>query len=68
MTKELVATYYIYDHQYNLYAFYDTWIDFEHKNVAFYDIYDEDGVSLTQDHHYYDFPSWNTIFNTVTAV
>jgi hypothetical protein len=65
--NEQVATYYFdmtKDHGvYDIYACYDSTEDYDNRNVSFYDIYDKNGVCVNEGDPFYEFPSWDDIFD-----
>jgi hypothetical protein len=68
MTDEHIATY-IYDERldygvYEIYAIYETYSDRDNRNVAWYDVYDKNGVCVNEGNPFYTMPSWKTIFDT----
>lgn len=66
--NEHIATY-IYDEDksygvYDIYACYDSMRDYDNRNVSFYDIYDKNGVCVNEGDPFYQFPTWEEIFDT----
>ena len=66
--NEHVATY-IYDLTikaaygvYDIYACYDSDLDYHNRNVSFYDVYDKNGVCVNEGDPFYQFPKWEEIF------
>lgn len=66
--NEHVATYYYDMHKnygvFDIYANYETRRDFDNRNVSFYDIYDKDGVCVNEGNPFYQFPTWEEVYNT----
>ena len=65
MEAELIATYYINHAEYDVYALYKCWDDYDNKKVAYYEVYDSDKNCLNNGNTYYDFPTYNNIYNFV---
>jgi len=66
--NEQVATYY-YDMDksygvFDIYACYDSRRDYDNRNVSFYDIYDKDGVCVNEGDPFYQFPTWEEIYES----
>ena len=66
MTEQVAS--YIYDKTipygiYNVFACYNSIQDYDNRNVSFYDIYDESGLCVNEGEPFYDFPSWQEIFD-----
>ena len=64
--NELVATY-VYDPgvnygSYRVYACYDSLEDYDNRKVDFYDVYDINGICVNEGEPFYNFPSWNEIY------
>lgn len=67
MNDEHIATY-IYDERldygvYEVYAIYDSWKDRDNRNVAWYDIFDKNGVCVNEGDPFYQLPTWQEIFD-----
>jgi hypothetical protein len=67
MNTEIVAVYH-YDHHslasnslFEIIANYDSWEDYDRRNVSFYDIYDKNGVCVNEGDPFYELPSWETV-------
>ena len=63
---ELVATF-IYDGSvdygtYRIFACYDSIEDFDNRKVSFYDIYDVDGNCVNEGEPFYNFPSFQEVY------
>jgi hypothetical protein len=66
--NEHVATY-IYDPTlthgvYDIYACYDSEFDKYKRRVSFYDVYDKNGVCVNEGNPFYQFPTWEEVYNT----
>lgn len=48
---------------YNVFACYDSIEDYDKRNVAFYDVYDNSGLCVNEGEPFYEFPSWQDIYN-----
>jgi hypothetical protein len=64
--NELVAIY-IYDPSveygaYKIYACYDNMKDYDERNVAFYDVYENNGICVNEGEPFYTMPSWRDIY------
>lgn len=69
MNNEIVAIYY-YDNfttkpdsTFEIVACYDSWEDFDKRNVSHYDIYDKTGVCVNEGDPWHKIPSWEEINN-----
>lgn len=67
MNTEVVATYY-YDHHttkadslFEIVACYDSWHDYDNRNVSHYDIFDKTGICVNEGDPMYDFPTWDFV-------
>lgn len=67
MNSEVVATYY-YDHHtthansvFEVVACYDSWEDYDKRNVSFYDVYDKSGQCVNEGDPLYSFPTWDFV-------
>lgn len=67
MNNEVLATYY-YDHASNkpnsvfeVVACYDSWEDYDNRNVSSYDIFDKTGFCVNEGDPFYSFPTWDFI-------
>jgi hypothetical protein len=67
MNTEIVAVYH-YDHHslsanslFEIVANYDSWEDYDKRNVSFYDVYDKNGFCVNEGDPFYELPSWETI-------
>lgn len=47
---------------YNVFACYDSMEDYDKRNVAFYDIYDNSGLCVNEGEPFYEFPSWKDVY------
>lgn len=66
--NERVATYFIDDAQYGVYACYNSKRDMDKRKVAFYDIYnDRTGKWENEGDPFEKFPSWKDIFHSYYA-
>lgn len=62
--NERLATYIMDDVQYGVYACYDSLRDMDNRKVSFYDVYnDRTGAWVNEGDPFYEFPSWQTIFD-----
>ena len=66
-TTEQVASY-IYDKSvpygiYNVFACYNSIEDYDNRKVDFYDVYDDSGLCVNEGEPFYEFPSWQDIYN-----
>ena len=66
MTEQVAS--YIYDKTipygiYNVFACYNSIQDYDNRNVSFYDVYDESGLCVNEGESFYDFPSWQEVFD-----
>ena len=64
--NELIATY-VYDStveygSYRVYACYDSMKDYDERTVAFYDVYESNGVCSNEGEPFYEMPSWKDIY------
>ena len=64
---EKVATY-VYDNSvkygiYNVIASYKDLNDYNDRKVDYYEVYDDSGLCVDDDSPFYDFPTWNEIYN-----
>lgn len=65
MTEKVAS--YIYDSSvpygiYNVFACYNNLEDYDNRKVDFYDIYDDSGLCVNEGEPFFDFPSWNLIY------
>lgn len=67
MNTEIVAVYH-YDHHttkqdstFEIVACYDSWEDYDKRNVSYYDIYDKAGVCVNEGDPIYTFPTWDFV-------
>jgi hypothetical protein len=65
MTEQVAS--YIYDPNvpygtYNVFACYENMTDYDNRRVDFYDIYDESGACVNEGEPFYEFPSWQQIY------
>lgn len=67
MNSEIVAIYH-YDHHTNkpdstfeILACYDSWEDYDKRNVSHYDIYNKFGVCVNEGDPWYELPSWHNV-------
>lgn len=67
MESEIVAKYYfcpINDvGEVTVYAYYESSLDMQNRNVSHYDIYDKYGRCMNEGDPFYQFPTWETIFD-----
>lgn len=68
MGSELVATFYIDQNKYDLWAYYDCMSDYDSRKVSYYDLFDEDGSCLNEGDPYYKFPSYDEVFDFIKEV
>lgn len=66
-TTEKVASY-IYEPDvdygvYNIYACYDNMYDYDKRKVSFYDVYDNSGLCVNEGEPFYEFPTWQQIYD-----
>ena len=66
MTEHVAS--YIYDKTvpygiYNIFACYNDMQDYDDRKVDFYDVYDDSGLCVNEGEPFYEFPSWQTIFD-----
>ena len=66
MTEQVAS--YIYDKSvaygiYNVFACYDNMTDYDNRKVDFYDVYDDSGLCVNEGEPFYEFPSWQEIYN-----
>ena len=47
---------------YTVVACYDSMKDYDDRKVAFYDIYDQSGLCVNEGDPFYEFPSWQQIY------
>ena len=64
---EHIATY-IYDERldygvYEVYAIYETMTDRDARNVAYYDVFDKNGICVNEGDPFYQLPTWQEIFD-----
>jgi len=67
MRNEHVGTYY-YDMQmehgvFDIYACYDSDLDYDNRNVSFYDVYDKAGRCVNEGDPFYQFPTWEEVYD-----
>ena len=66
--NEHVATYY-YDSNdsgqqvFDIYACYDNMEQYDIRDVQFYDLYDKSGNCVNEGDPFYEFPTWQEVFN-----
>lgn len=48
---------------YNVFACYDSMEDYDKRKVSFYDVYDNSGVCVNEGEPFYEFPSWQDIYD-----
>jgi|688.fasta_scaffold516265_2 hypothetical protein len=64
--NEHVASYYYdmkVDHGvYDIYACYDSDGDYLSRTVSFYDVYDKNGICVNEGNPFYEFPTWEKVF------
>ena len=66
-TTEQVASYF-YDKNssygiYNVFAIYNSLADYDNRNVDFYDVYDDSGLCVNEGEPFYEFPTWQQIYD-----
>jgi hypothetical protein len=66
MTEQVAS--YIYDQSvpygtYNVFACYESLEDYDNRNVDYYDIYDKSGLCVNEGEPFYEFPSWQQIYD-----
>jgi hypothetical protein len=66
MTEQVAS--YIYDKHgscgiYNVFACYNSVEDYDNRKVDFYDVYDNSGLCVNEGEPFYEFPSWQDIYN-----
>ena len=67
--NERVALYFMDDIQYSIYACYDSQRDMDKRTVSFYDVYnDKTGQCVNEGDPFYEFPTWDDIFNEYYSV
>lgn len=65
---KLIASFYINNHQYNLYAHCNS-DDFNAYKIRFYHLHDSDtGQCLTNNCPYYNFPLYSDIYEFITEI
>jgi len=47
---------------YTVFACYDNMEDYDKRNVAFYDVYDNSGLCVNEGEPFYEFPTWQQIY------
>lgn len=65
MTEQVAS--YIYDKSvsygtYNIFACYESITDYDNRKVDFYDVYDQDGFCVNEGEPFYEFPSWQQVY------
>lgn len=48
---------------YNVFACYDNMDDYDNRKVSFYDVYEQNGICVNEGDPFYDFPSWQEIYD-----
>ena len=48
---------------YDVFACYESLEDYDNRKVSFYDIYDNSGLCVNEGEPFYEFPSWQQIYD-----
>ena len=63
MTERVATYYYSLEVIYNIFACYDSTESYDNREVDFYDVYTENGECINEGDPYYQFPSWEDVYN-----
>ena len=63
MVEQVATYYYSPEVSFNIFACYDSLENYDNREVDFYDVYAENGECVNEGEPYFEFPSWDDIYN-----